>query len=161
MKRLLLSAVVLASSTLFAGEGWQTDYKAALEQAAKTDRPVLLDFTGSDWCGWCIKLDKETFSQPEFKTFAEKNLVLVTVDFPNNKPQSADVKKQNEELQKKFELPIIGVATAAIEEAVLQSDLVIGAVLLDSKGKEITRNVGYLAGGPKGFINWVETSVKK
>ena len=130
MKRLLLSAVVLASSTLFAGEGWQTDYKAALEQAAKTDRPVLLDFTGSDWCGWCIKLDKETFSQPEFKTFAEKNLVLV--------------KKQNEELQKKF--GVDGFPTL---------------VLLDSKGKEITRNVGYLAGGPKGFINWVETSVKK
>ena len=144
MKRLLLSAVVLASSTLFAGEGWQTDYKAALEQAAKTDKPVLLDFTGSDWCGWCIKLDKETFSQPEFKTFAEKNLVLVTVDFPNNKPQSADVKKQNEELQKKF--GVDGFPTL---------------VLLDSKGKEIARNVGYLAGGPKGFIEWVEKSVKK
>jgi protein disulfide-isomerase len=144
MKRLLLSVIVLASSTLFAADGWQTDYKAALEQAAKTNKPVLLDFTGSDWCGWCIKLDKETFAQPEFQKFAEKNLVLVTVDFPNNKPQSADVKKQNEELQKKFSVD--GFPTL---------------VLLDSKGKEITRNVGYLAGGPKAFIAWVEASVKK
>ncbi|MEI6492859.1 MAG: thioredoxin family protein [Verrucomicrobiota bacterium] len=144
MKRLILSALVLAASTLFAADGWQTDYKAALELAAKTNKPVLLDFTGSDWCGWCIKLDKETFAQPEFQKFAEKNLVLVTVDFPNNKPQSADVKKQNEELQKKF--GVDGFPTL---------------VLLDSKGKEITRNVGYLAGGPKAFIGWVEASVKK
>lgn len=144
MKRLILSAIVLASSTLFAAEGWQTDYKAALQQAAKENKPVLLNFTGSDWCGWCIKLDKETFSQPEFQKFAEKNLVLVTVDFPNNKPQSADVKKQNGELEKKF--GVEGYPTL---------------VLVDSKGKEIARNVGYLAGGPKGFIGWVEASVKK
>jgi len=143
MKRLLLSALVLAASTVFAGDGWQTDYKAALAQAAKENKPVLLDFTGSDWCGWCIKLDKETFSQPEFKTFAEKNLVLVTVDFPRNATQSADVKKQNGELQKKF--GVDGFPTL---------------VLLDSKGKEIARNPGYLAGGPKAFIDWVEKSAK-
>ena len=143
MKRLLLSAFVLAASTAFAGDGWQTDYKAALEQAAKTNKPVLLDFTGSDWCGWCIKLDKETFAQPEFKTFAEKNLVLVTVDFPNNKPQPADVKKQNGELQQQF--GVNGYPTL---------------VLVDSKGKELARNVGYLEGGPKALIGWVQKSVK-
>ena len=74
MKRLILSAIVLASSTLFAGDGWQTDYKAALEQAAKENKPVLIDFTGSDWCGWCIKMQKDTFSQQAFKDFAAKNL---------------------------------------------------------------------------------------
>ena len=144
MKCLLLSAIVLAASTVFAGDGWQTDYKAALEQAAKENKPVLLDFTGSDWCGWCIKLDKETFAQPEFQKFAEKNLILVTVDFPNSKPQAADVKKQNAELEKKF--GVDGFPTL---------------VLVDSKGKEIARNPGYLAGGPKAFIGWVEASVKK
>ena len=144
MKRLILSALVLAASTLFAADGWQTDYKAALELAAKTNKPVLLDFTGSDWCGWCIKLNKETFSQPEFTKFADKNLILVELDFPNSKPQPADVKKQNAELQKKY--AVDGFPTL---------------VLLDSKGKEITRNVGYLAGGPKAFIGWVESSVKK
>jgi protein disulfide-isomerase len=144
MKRLLLSAIVLAASTVFAGDGWQTDYKAALEQAAKDNKPVLLDFTGSDWCGWCIKLTKETFAQPDFKKFAEKNLILVELDFPNSKPQSADVKKQNAELQKKY--GVEGFPTL---------------VLLDSKGKEIARNAGYLAGGPKAFIGWVEASVKK
>lgn len=143
MKRLLLCAIVLTASNLLAGDGWGTDYKAALEQAAKANKPVLLDFTGSDWCGWCIKLDKETFSKPEFKSFAEKNLVLVEVDFPNSKPQSAAVKKQNEELQAKF--GVEGFPTL---------------VLLNSEGKEIARNVGYLAGGPKGLIGWVEKATK-
>lgn len=143
MKRLLLSALVLASSTLFAGDGWQTDFKAALEQAAKENKPVLLDFTGSDWCGWCIKLNKETFSQPEFKKFAAKKLITVELDFPNSKSQPAEVKKQNEELQAKFNVE--GFPTL---------------VLLNSQGKEIARNAGYLPGGPKAFIEWVENATK-
>ena len=52
---------------LHASEQWETSYKAALDQAAKQDKLVLLDFTGSDWCGWCIKLRKDTFSKPEFQ----------------------------------------------------------------------------------------------
>ena len=143
MKRLVLSLLVLATSTVFAADGWMTDYKAALELAAKENRPVLLDFTGSDWCGWCVRLDKETFSQPEFKTFAEKNLVLVELDFPNNKPQSDEVKKQNKALQEKY--GVQGFPTL---------------VLLNSAGKEIARNPGYLPGGPKGLIAWVEAAKK-
>lgn len=143
MKRIVLSLLLLASSTIFAGDGWMTDYKAALALAAKENRPALLNFTGSDWCGWCVRLDKETFSQPEFKKFAEKNLVLVEIDFPNNKPQSDDVKKQNAELQAKF--GVEGFPTL---------------ILLNSAGKEIARNPGYLAGGPKGLISWVEAAKK-
>ena len=143
MKRLILSAIVLATTTVFASDGWQTNYKAALEQAAKENKPVLLDFTGSDWCGWCIKLNKETFSQPEFQDFAKKNLILVEVDFPQGKPQPAEVKKQNEELQQKFQVQ--GFPTL---------------VLLNSQGKMIANNSGYLAGGPKAFISWVEKAAK-
>lgn len=145
MKLLLTLASILAvsASSLIAGDNWKTDYKAALEEAAKEKKLVLLDFTGSDWCGWCIKLDKETFSKPEFKNFASKNLVLVEVDFPQNKSQSADVKKQNEELKTKF-----GVQGYP------------SLVLLDSTGKEIIRNVGYLPGGPDAFIAWVNKARK-
>jgi thioredoxin-related protein len=143
MKRLILSAIVLAASTVFASDGWQTNYKSALEQAAKENKPVLLDFTGSDWCGWCIKLNKETFSQSEFKDFAKKNLILVELDFPKSNPQTAEVKKQNEELQQKFN--VHGFPTL---------------VLLNSQGKEITRNAGYLPGGSKAFIAWIEQAVK-
>jgi len=142
MKYLILSAILLGASSVFAGEGWQTDYKAALEQASKENKAVLLDFTGSDWCGWCIKMDKETFSQADFKKFAEKNLVLVELDFPRSKPQSAEVKKQNSELQAKY--GIEGYPTL---------------VLLDSKGKELAR-ANYVEGGPKAFADWVEKALK-
>jgi protein disulfide-isomerase len=101
---------------------------------------VLLDFTGSDWCGWCIKLQKDTFSKPEFKKFAEQSLVLVELDFPRGKTQSDELKRQNEELAEKF--GVQGFPTL---------------VLLDPQGKEAARNVGYLQGGPEAFIQWVES----
>ena len=122
---------------------WHTSLQEAHELSQTSKKPIFAFFTGSDWCGWCIKLDKETFAQPEFKAFAEKNLVLVTVDFPRGKSQSEDVKKQNAELQQKF--GVDGFPTL---------------VLVDSKGKEIARNPGYLAGGPRAFIGWVEKSAK-
>ncbi len=74
---------------------------------------VLLDFTGSDWCGWCIKLQKETFSKPEFQKFAAESLVLVELDFPRGKEQSEELKKQNQELAEKFGIqgfPTLGPA---------------------------------------------------
>ena len=81
-----------------ASEGWQTDYSAALAEAGKEQKLVLLDFTGSDWCGWCMKLSKDIFSQPEFKEFAAKNLILVEVDFPARKPLADEVKARNSAL---------------------------------------------------------------
>jgi protein disulfide-isomerase len=122
-------------------EGWITDYDAGLTQAGKEDKMVLLDFTGSDWCGWCIKLVKSTFSKPEFQKFAAANLVLVELDYPQGKEQSAEVKAQNEKLSKQY--GVEGFPTL---------------VLLNSKGKEIARNVGYLAGGPEGLEKWVEAA---
>ncbi|HEU4677871.1 MAG TPA: thioredoxin family protein [Terrimicrobiaceae bacterium] len=142
--RTVLISLLTFSSALVparAAEKWETDYSAALEQAAKQNKMVLLDFTGSDWCGWCVKLQKETFSKPEFKKFAEDSLVLVELDFPRGKPQSDELKKQNEELAKKF--GIEGFPTL---------------VLLDPQGKEAARNVGFLTGGPEAFIQWVESA---
>jgi protein disulfide-isomerase len=124
-----------------AAEQWETNYSAALEQAAKQNKMVLLDFTGSDWCGWCLKLQKDTFSRPEFQKFAAESLILVALDFPRGKQQSDGLKKQSEELAEKF--GVQGFPTL---------------VLLDPQGKEAARNVGYLAGGPEAFIQWVESA---
>ena len=135
----LVSGGIIASSE--AAEGWKTDYTAALAEAAKENKMVLLDFTGSDWCGWCIKLQKDTFSKSEFEKFAQESLVLVELDFPRGKTQSDELKKQNEELAEKF--GVQGFPTL---------------VLLDPQGKEATRNVGYLQGGPEAFIQWVESA---
>ncbi len=141
----LVSVTALLASTSFAkaDSGWLTNYKESLEAAAKDNRPILVDFTGSDWCSWCVKLDKDIFSKDEFQSFAKENLVLLELDFPNSKPQSADIKAQNAELQKKF--GVNGFPTL---------------VLLDSKGKEIARNEGYLQGGPQALISWIQKHTK-
>ena len=142
--RYVLVALLVSCGLLLpvrAAEQWETNYNAALEQAAKQNKMVLLDFTGSDWCGWCVKLQKDTFSKPEFQKFAAESLVLVELDFPRGKEQSEDLKKQNEQLAEKF--GIQGFPTL---------------VLLDPQGKEAARNVGYLQGGPEAFIKWVQSA---
>ncbi len=144
--RIFLIALLACGAALIssrAAEQWETNYSAALEQAAKQNKMVLLDFTGSDWCGWCVKLQKETFSKPEFQKFAAESLILVELDFPRGKEQSEELKKQNEELAEKF--GIQGFPTL---------------VLLDQQGEEAARNVGYLAGGPDAFIEWVKSAQK-
>jgi len=79
---LALSVLVSINAVRAADEGlaWQTNYKAALKEAATSHKPILADFTGSDWCGWCIKLASDTFSKPEFAKFAKEKLVLLEVD---------------------------------------------------------------------------------
>src|SRR5437667_5690546 len=83
---------------------WLTDLAKAQAQAKKENKLVMLDFTGSDWCGWCIKLNKDVFSTQEFADYAKKNLVLVEVDFPKRKTLSADQKKANQALAEKYKI---------------------------------------------------------
>jgi thioredoxin-related protein len=139
--RSLLVALLIAASVVpcLAG-GWGDDYKAALAAAAKDNRNVLLDFTGSDWCGWCIRLKRETFDKPEFKAYADKNLELVEIDFPQGKSLSPEVRKQNDALQQQYNVQ--GFPTL---------------VLLSPDGKVIKQQSGYIPGGPKGFIEWVSS----
>jgi thioredoxin-related protein len=114
---------------------WATDLPKALEQAKAENKTVLLDFTGSDWCVWCMKFDNDVLSQPEFASYAKTNLVMVMLDFPNAIKQSEALKKSNQELQAKFKVD--GFPTY---------------VALNPDGKEIGRQVGYLSGGPQAFI---------
>jgi protein disulfide-isomerase len=93
-----------------------------------------MDFTGSDWCSWCIKLHKEVFSQKDFVAYAKNNLILLEVDFPQNKPQAKALKKTNEALQKKYNVE--GYPTI---------------IVLDGEGKQLG-TLGYQAGGPGPFI---------
>jgi thioredoxin-related protein len=136
--RLLLFAVaasVLCASSARAESGWLNDYKKAQEEAKTSNKLLLLNFTGSDWCGWCIKFDKEIWSQQQFKDYARDNLVLVELDFPRRKTQPADVKKQNLELAQQYE--VLGFPTI---------------VVLNSNGQKIWQFDGYFSGGPDAFI---------
>ena len=116
---------------------WQTDYKQALAQAAREKKNVLLDFTGSDWCPYCIQMDKEVLNRPEFEKFATDNLILVKIDFPRKKQLPPAESEQNHKLGRQF--AIEGYPTY---------------ILVDPTGKEVRRQVGYLEGGPKEFIKW-------
>jgi thioredoxin-related protein len=108
---------------------------SALNQARSENKMVLLDFTGSDWCGWCKKFDKDVLSTDKFAGYAKSKLMLVTLDFPSHKKQDAALKQANQELKKRF--GVNGFPTF---------------VLLNSAGKELGRQVGYLKGGPDAFI---------
>jgi thioredoxin-related protein len=132
---LTLGSALLLVARVVAAEGWGTDIAAAKALAKKQGQPILLDFTGSDWCGWCIKMKKESLDQKAFKDFAAKNVVLVEVDFPNKSTLSAETKKQNDDLKKQYK--VNGFPTF---------------LLIDADGKELGRQVGYLKGGPDAFI---------
>ncbi len=122
---------------------WLTSYEKAVAAAKEENRLILADFTGSDWCGWCIKLKEEVFDTPEFKKWAGKNVVLLEVDFPRGKEQSDELKKQNQELQAKFSIQ--GYPTI---------------LFLDLKGEKIGR-LGYQKGGPKPWIDAARKITRK
>jgi protein disulfide-isomerase len=131
-----VAASVLISAPFASAEsGWLTDYKKAREEAKAGNKFLLLDFTGSDWCGWCKKFDKEVLLQPEFKDFARDNLVVVELDFPRGKPQTPELKKQNRELAMQYE--IVGFPTI---------------VILSADGQKLWRYDGYFPDGPTAFI---------
>lgn len=140
MKKTLatLAAVLVLVGVYAADTDWQTDLPKAQTQAGKEKKMVLLDFTGSDWCGWCIKLHKEVFSQPAFLDYAKANLVLVEVDFPQKKKLEPEQKKANDALAKKYKIE--GYPTI---------------IVLDGQGKKLGE-LGYQPGGPKAFIASLE-----
>src|SRR4051812_4548295 len=81
------------------GLEWYTDLNKANEAATKTGKPLFAFFTGSDWCGWCRKLNADVFDKPGFKAWAKKNVVLLEVDFPRRKQLPQELAEQNAGLQ--------------------------------------------------------------
>ncbi len=140
MKKLLvLLAAVAVAGGVFAAEGWETDFAKAKEKAKADNKYILIDFSGSDWCGWCIKLDKEVFQKQAFKDFAKENLVLMLADFPRDKSkQSDELQKQNERLMKEYS--VRGFPTVFI---------------LSPEGKTLAKT-GYRDGGPKAYVEHIK-----
>jgi protein disulfide-isomerase len=150
MKTLVfLSLIFVSSMTAFAQKGakeelvWHTDLNKAIELSTKEKKPLMLFFTGSDWCGWCKKLQKEVFTQSEFKTWAQENVVLVEVDFPSASvsTQSEELKSQNRMLQQQF--AVRGYPTCWFVNVDKLKDGKVNFTQLGSQG--------YVAGGP---VNW-------
>lgn len=84
--------------------GWLVDVDEAYAESQKTGKPILANFTGSDWCGWCKRLTKSVFVHKEFKDWAEKNVVLLELDFPRRKKLPAKFQQQNRNLQQAFKV---------------------------------------------------------
>jgi len=131
-----LALALLAILPAAAAPTWLTDLDEAKKVAAKEKKDILVDFTGSDWCGYCIKLHAEVFDKPEFEAFA-RNYVLVELDFPNKKPQPPEEKAKNKAAQAKY--GVSGFPTV---------------LLLDAKtGEAFARQSGYGPGtGPKAYL---------
>ena len=121
---------------------WETDFEVAKKRAKAEKKPMLLDFTGSDWCGWCIQLKKEVFSTPEFAKYAKDNLVLVEVDFPQTKKLPKEEAEQNEKLQQEYKIE--GYPTI---------------ILLNADGKKVA-STGYQKGGPQKYIEHLKGLLK-
>ena len=136
--RLFLVAVAVSlafASLTRAKSDWLHDWSKAQEEAKSNHKLLFLNFTGSDWCGWCIKFDKDVLSQPQFKNFAHDNLVLVELDFPRRKSQPTEEKKQNVQLAQQYE--VLGFPTI---------------VVLNSNGQKVWQFDGYFPGGLEAFI---------
>ncbi len=133
-----------AAASSQSSAAWLTDLPAALNQARSENKLVLLNFTGSDWCPWCIKLDHDILSAPEFAAYAQSKLVLVKVDFPRHTPQSEDLKDANEKLGQRFHVD--GFPTC---------------ILVDASGNELGRQTGYREGGVSAFLTELDGFSKK
>lgn len=127
--------MALIGTSLAGGEGWTSDYEAAKKQAAESNKDLLIDFTGSDWCGWCIKLNDEVFKHDAFKTGVKDSFVLVELDFPKDKSKlSEETQKQNKELNEKY--AVKGFPTI---------------LLCDADGRPYAAT-GYQQGGPEKYV---------
>lgn len=121
---------------------WSEDFPAASKRAADEQKYMLLNFTGSDWCGWCIKLDNEVFSQTAFQDYANKELVMVKLDFPRRKQLSPGVVQQNDGLQEKY--GVMGYPT----------------ILIVAPDGSTVERTGYQPGGPEAYVEHVKLIIE-
>lgn len=137
-----LLTVVFSCMLYAAPKNWHTDYDAALKLAAKSKKPLLVLFTGSDWCPGCIKLNKDTLSNKKFQNYAKKNLILVYMDSPRRKPVSAEARAAMMKLYRQLK----------------PGNYIPATVILSSDGKVLKRHTGFLPADE--YIKMIKAAVK-
>ncbi len=118
---------------------WITSWEDAVKTSKATKRPIMMNFTGSDWCGWCIRLKEEVFSKPEFKQWAAQNVVLLELDFPRKKKLPPNLQTQNQQLSGRYR--VSGYPSI---------------IFADGDGNQIGQRYGYKEGGPSAWIQGAE-----
>ncbi len=144
MKKLFITLLLVFTTYISqAQEGltWHTDLNKATEIARQEQKPIFLFFTGSDWCGWCIRLQNEVFKTPEFTNWAKEKVVLVELDFPRKTAQSEELKLQNNQMQQMFQ--VNGYPTVWLVKPTMKD----GKTNFEQIGR-----TGYVAGGPNPWL---------
>ena len=140
----VMAGILVAQAKTSTPEGWIDDYDLALKRAAEENKYIVADFSGSDWCGWCKKLDREVFDTEVFRKGAADKYVLLMIDSPSDKKLlSEKAAKQNPGLVDKY--GIRGFPTVLI---------------LDAKGEKVAK-LGYQKGGPEKYLKLLESNVKE
>lgn len=151
IKRALMALCVCASVAASAAKlsksvpsGWGEDFAAAQKAAAAGDKYILLAFSGSDWCGWCVKMDRDIYSDKKFVRSAKKDFELVLIDSPRDQDiLSPLAKQQNPGLLRKY--GIRGFPCS---------------ILVHPDGTEAKRFGGYQRGGPEAFLQALRDAAK-
>lgn len=123
------------------GLTWYSDLNEVHKLHQETGKPIFGFFTGSDWCGWCWKLQSNVFEKEAFKTWAKEEVILLELDFPKRKEQALELKKQNQGLQKAFKItgyPTVWLFNTSVDDETKQFHL-------SALGK-----LGYPSGAQKG-----------
>jgi protein disulfide-isomerase len=154
MKKIFITLLLVVSGmTTQAQEGltWYTDMSKAVEASRQEQKPLFLFFTGSDWCGWCIRLQNEVFKTPEFTAWVKQHAILVELDYPRRTPQTEEIKQQNAQLQQMFQVQ--GYPTVWFVKPAIKED---GKINLEQLG-----STGYVAGGPSKWIEGADAIIAK
>ena len=149
MKKIIIFAFILFFKNYHSQQStlnWHTDLNKAVNISINDKKPIMLFFTGSDWCGWCMRLKKEVFNFPEFEIWSRDNVVLVELDFPRRKTIDPKILNQNRELARMF--GVSGYPTIWF----------VNPQRLDSNKLNFIKlgKLGYLAGGTNKWISSAE-----
>lgn len=125
-------------------DGWLVDFEKAHERSVKEGKPIMANFTGSDWCGWCIRLKKEVFETKEFKKWAEKNVILLELDYPRKMQLPMQIQEQNKGLAQAFQ--VSGFPTIWVFNVDHNSETNENSIAPIAKS-------GYVRGGPDAWIS--------
>ncbi len=148
---IILFSFLLATGLTSAQEmQWHTDLNKAIDLSVKSKKPLMLFYTGSDWCGWCIRLQKEVFFTKEFTEWANKNTIPVELDFPRRKKLEPALQKQNNDLAQMFK--VTGFPTIWFAKPVKNG----ANYNLEQMGK-----TGYVAGGPSAWLTGANQIISK
>jgi protein disulfide-isomerase len=122
---------------------WNDNFEEAAVKAKTENKYMLLNFSGSDWCSWCIRLDKEVLSQTVFQDYAKENLILMIADFPRYKQLSGELEEQNQKLAEKYKIE--GFPTV---------------IILDPD-KKVAGITGFQIGGAKKYVDHIKMIIQE